>query len=86
MLPTIAVTSDQVLISRSYRRGRGIVVGDLVSIKHPMFPEQGAIKRVLGMPGDYVLRDTPSAVRSDEERKGGTMIQVRKRLSHSIIS
>ena len=71
MLPTIAVKDDWVWVDKSYRRGRGIKVGDLVNIRHPMFPGQGAIKRVLGMPGDFVVRDTP-----DGERGSGMMIQV----------
>lgn len=46
------------------------MVGDLVNIKHPMFPGEGAIKRIVGMPGDFVVRDMP-------DRTGGeTMIQV----------
>jgi inner membrane protease subunit 1 len=59
MLPTLNAYGDWVLVSNLYRRGKGIEVGDLVSVKHPMFPGTRAIKRVLGMPGDFVLRDTP---------------------------
>lgn len=70
MLPTMAVSDDYVWINKSYRRGKGIKVGDLVNIKHPMFPEEGAIKRVLGMPGDFVVRDTPDG------KRGDMMIQV----------
>ncbi len=40
-------------------------------MKHPLMPEEGAIKRVLGMPGDFVMRDTP-----DVEGGRGMMIQV----------
>ncbi|KAI9827799.1 MAG: hypothetical protein M1832_004288 [Thelocarpon impressellum] len=69
MLPTIEVRDDWVFISKLHRRGRGIEVGDVVSIMHPMIPEVGAIKRVLGMPGDFVLRDTPGQGK-------GMMIQV----------
>ena len=80
MLPTLSVAGDSVLINKQHRRGRGIVVGDLVNIKHPMFPEEGAIKRVLGMPGDFVGRDTPGLASGDGERgkvRGeGLMIQV----------
>ena len=70
MLPTIAVAHDRVWIKKSYRRGKGIVVGDLVNIKHPMFPDEGAIKRVVGMPGDFIVRDTP------DEHGSDMMIQV----------
>lgn len=69
MLPTIAATGDSVYVSRFYRRGKGIKVGDLVSYKHPMFPEIGALKRVVGMPGDFVARDSPGMGK-------GAMLQV----------
>lgn len=75
MLPTIAVRGDWVWIDKAYRRGRGITVGDVVSMKHPLMPEEGAIKRVLGMPGDLVLRDTPGV-----EGGRGMMIQVGERM------
>ena len=55
MLPTLNVHGDWVYISRLYRRGKDIKVGDMVSIKHPMFPGFSAGKRVLGMPGDFVM-------------------------------
>lgn len=71
MLPTIAVRGDWVWIDKSYRRGRWIKVGDVVSMKHPLMPEEGAIKRVVGMPGDFVMRDTP-----DADGGRGMMIQV----------
>ena len=71
MVPTMAAAGDAVLIDKSKRRGRDIVVGDLVSFEQPFRLDQGVIKRVIGMPGDFVLRDTPG--------KGvGTMVQVRR--------
>ena len=66
MLPTLAATTDWTVTSRFYRYGRGIRVGDVVSFDHPLLPNQSAAKRVLGMPGDFVLRDTPR-----EGRGGG---------------
>lgn len=68
MLPTLNVEGDCVWTNKLYRRGKGIVVGDLVSVKHPWYPEVRASKRVLGMPGDFVLRSTPG--------EGSAMIQV----------
>ena len=59
MLPTINVRDDWVLISKLSRRGKDVEVGDVVSLIHPMVPDMGIIKRILGMPGDFVLRDTP---------------------------
>ena len=47
------------LISRRYRRGRNIDVGDVVTFHHPVKLGEGGIKRVVAMPGDIVLRDTP---------------------------
>ncbi|POS86743.1 hypothetical protein EPUL_000791 [Erysiphe pulchra] len=59
MLPTLQVLGDNVLIARSYRRGRGIQVGDVVSFASVIKPGERVIKRVIGLPGDWVLRDTP---------------------------
>ncbi|QIW94654.1 hypothetical protein AMS68_000172 [Peltaster fructicola] len=59
MLPTINSCGDKLIISKWYRRGRGIHLGDIVSYTHPINSNQDAVKRVLGMPGDFVLRDTP---------------------------
>lgn len=71
MLPTISHTGDSVLVSFWHRRGRGVKVGDLVTFAHPMHPIERTIKRIIGMPGDFVLRDTPG--------KGeGLMVQVPK--------
>lgn len=69
MVPTIAASGNWVLISRSYRRGRNVAVGDVVSFAHPVIVGQSAIKRVIGMPGDFVLRDTPG-------KGAGVMLQV----------
>jgi len=68
MLPTFEVIGDWALISRYYRRGRDIKVGDIVSFASVVDPRDSVIKRVIGLQGDYVLRDTPGM--SD------TMIQV----------
>ena len=69
-MPTFNSFGDCVLTSKYYRRGRGVKVGDVVSYVHPIYPDQRAIKRVVGLEGDFVLRDTPG--------KGeGVMIQVR---------
>lgn len=68
MLPTINSTGDWLLMSRYYRRGRDVGVGDLVSFKHPMREDTRSVKRVIGMAGDFVLRDSPDT--------SGVMIQV----------
>ena len=58
----------------AYRRGRGVKVGDVVDFHHPMVPGSGAVKRVVGMPGDFVAR-------GGEGGTGGMMMQVRGSLS-----
>lgn len=72
MLPTLNVKGDCTYVSKFNRRGKGVVVGDVVSFKHPMFPGVGASKRVLGMPGDFVIRGEGDG----SERLGEEMIQV----------
>ncbi|KAL8717056.1 MAG: hypothetical protein Q9225_005664 [Loekoesia sp. 1 TL-2023] len=57
MLPTLAAQGDLVWISSYYRHGKGVKVGDLISFKHPCVPGAAALKRVGGMPGDFVMRD-----------------------------
>ncbi|KAG4427078.1 hypothetical protein IFR05_017438, partial [Cadophora sp. M221] len=54
MLPTIEVVGDMVLIDKGYRRGRGVVVGDVVSFDSVVQPGERVIKRVVGMEGDFV--------------------------------
>ena len=60
MLPTLEPRGGLVWISRTHRRGRGLRVGDVVSFRSPKDPREDAIKRVLGMPGDFVMRRPPA--------------------------
>ena len=69
MLPTLDIRGDWVFLSKLQVRGRGVKVGDIVSFAHPMFPDTSALKRVVGMPGDFVLRDSPGS-------DSNTMLQV----------
>ncbi|KAF2151937.1 LexA/Signal peptidase [Myriangium duriaei CBS 260.36] len=69
MLPHIAADGDVVVVSKYYRHGRDVQVGDLVSFRHPIDAESQALKRVMGLEGDFVLRDSP-------HRGRGEMIQV----------
>lgn len=71
MLPTMEVAGDSVLISRHYRRGRDVKVGDVVSFSSVAEPGEVAIKRVIGLEGDYVLRNSPGSGSNE-------MVQVRK--------
>lgn len=59
MLPTFALGHDCIIISKLHRRGKGIEVGDIVALHHPIGHNEGhalpgLIKRVIGMPGDFV--------------------------------
>lgn len=57
MYPTISSGLSYTIYSRRHKRGRNIQVGDIILFDNPIFLQQGACKRVIGMPGDYVLRD-----------------------------
>lgn len=71
MLPTFSVDGDWLLVSKKYRNGRDVRVGDLVVYRIPVEPGDEAVKRVMGMPGDYVLVNSP-------EGASDLMIQVRQ--------
>ncbi|KAK8067084.1 hypothetical protein PG997_013831 [Apiospora hydei] len=71
MLPTFLVDGDIIIFDKHHRRGRDVRVGDCVSYHIPVSPEEDGVKRVIGMPGDYVLMNSPGAT-SDR------MIQVPK--------
>ncbi|GAO15417.1 uncharacterized protein UV8b_07011 [Ustilaginoidea virens] len=70
MLPTFMVDGDWIAADMRHRLGRGIAVGDVVLYKIPLFPDQNGVKRVLGMPGDYVSLGTPGETGEEQ------MIQV----------
>ncbi|GFP55771.1 mitochondrial inner membrane protease subunit 1 [Trichoderma asperellum] len=59
MLPTFTVDGDWIAADMTARLGRRIKVGDLVLYKIPIFASQNGVKRVIGMPGDYVSLGTP---------------------------
>ncbi|TID18216.1 putative mitochondrial inner membrane protease subunit protein [Venturia nashicola] len=58
MLPTIYFEGDWVLINKLYRRGKGVQVGDLVEAKDPLRADGRVLKRIIGMPGDFVVAHT----------------------------
>lgn len=64
MLPFWEVFGDGAWTSRFHRRGKGIQVGDLVLFKVPINNGR-AIKRVAGLPGDYVLSHSPESGRDE---------------------
>ncbi|KAI1284327.1 LexA/Signal peptidase [Xylaria sp. FL0933] len=59
MLPTFLVTNEWFVTDKRYRRGRGVRVGDCVVYSIPVDPGEEGLKRVMGMPGDYVLLNSP---------------------------
>jgi len=61
MLPTFQVRDDGLWVDRSFRRGRGLKVGDVVQFQSVYEPGQIVVKRLIGLQGDYVLRDTPGS-------------------------
>ncbi|KAI0124285.1 peptidase S24/S26A/S26B/S26C, partial [Xylariales sp. AK1849] len=71
MVPTFHVANETLLISKRHRRGRGVRVGDCVCYDIPVEPGAEGLKRVIGMPGDYVLLNSPGA-------KNDHMLQVPK--------
>lgn len=78
MLPTFEVGGDWVIISKVFRRGRGVQVGDIIQFDSVAEPGESVIKRVLGLEGDYVLRDTPGTTSNE-------MIQVSETLSTDLM-
>lgn len=64
MLPFWDIIGEGAVTSQFYRRGKGIKVGDLVLFKVPI-NDSNAIKRVAGLPGDYVLSFSPESGRDE---------------------
>ena len=56
MYPTITDNLSKIGIDKRCRNGRGIVAGDCVLFSSPLFPRLSLNKRVIGMPGDIVIR------------------------------
>lgn len=57
MVPTLPVDGNFLLYSKLHRRGRGCKVGDLVSSIHPQDSSVYVLKRIIGMPGDFICVD-----------------------------
>ncbi|KAI1814766.1 LexA/Signal peptidase [Poronia punctata] len=72
MLPTFMTTNEWFVTDKRYRRGRGVQVGDCVVYSIPVEPGEEGLKRVLGMPGDYVLLNSPPSVKDATDKQGGT--------------
>ena len=59
MFPTLPDKDSICIYSRLHQHGRNVKVGDIVLAYSPYFLRQKIAKRVIGMPGDYVVRDPP---------------------------
>ena len=57
MHPTLPAQGSEAIINPRYRYGRNCKVGDLVQYKNPYFANDSALKRIIGMPGDFVVFD-----------------------------
>lgn len=69
MLPGWEIWGEGAIVSHLHRHGVGVRVGDVVKFKVPT-TDDDAIKRLAGLPGDYVLVHSPESGRDE-------MIQVR---------
>ncbi|PSN66231.1 LexA/Signal peptidase [Corynespora cassiicola Philippines] len=69
MVPTIwsvpGRSSPWLLTSTLHRRGRNVRVGDVIMFTNPLKPQERSIKRVVGMPGDFVAVVTPGKEEKD---------------------
>lgn len=59
MLPTFTVDGDWIAVDMRAKYGRRIANGDLVMFHIPTSKHSIGIKRLLGMPGDFVSIGTP---------------------------
>jgi mitochondrial inner membrane protease subunit 1 len=54
MLPLVPEHGSWMIINPRCAHGHGVRVGDVVVASHPLNPAEGVVKRVMGLPGDYV--------------------------------
>ena len=73
MYPTYPTNKGTAFADRRARLGHDLAIGDIVQFKHPNLPHSYGIKRVVGLPGDYVCRDPAFGVVVGEE---GEMLRV----------
>lgn len=57
MYPTLDAGLSYGIYSRRQKQGHNVQVGDVIIFESPVFFRGRACKRIIGMPGDYVLRD-----------------------------
>lgn len=61
MVPTIPSSHSLSIHSPRYRHGKGVKLGDIVHAKNPILARRLVGKRVIGLPGDYVVYDQSQA-------------------------
>lgn len=78
MFPTMPAVETTSIVKNVHRYGRGLSVGDIIVAKHPWYYSSGIGKRIIGMPGDYVVLDPPSASTANVTigPTAGKMVQV----------
>ena len=76
MYPTLHFNGDLLLVSKLHKHGKGVEVGDVVVFRYPFFFRSDTCKRVLGMPGDFVLRGKACAQEPLEVGEDADMTQV----------
>ncbi|ORY82155.1 peptidase S24/S26A/S26B/S26C, partial [Protomyces lactucae-debilis] len=87
MLPTINTAGDWCIVDKwRYRLGRNLRVGDLVVASKPGGDDIFVLKRVIGMPGDIVLKDPSESKREFIKVPVGHMWIAGDNLSHSVDS
>lgn len=59
MLPLWKIWGEGAIVAHTQRRAKDLAVGDLVHFRVPTDAHDFAIKRVAGLPGDYVLIGSP---------------------------
>lgn len=57
MLPTLNTQWDYVHLSKVYKFGRGVQMGDIIVLAKPTEPEERVVMRITGMPGDIIIID-----------------------------
>ncbi|KAJ3014292.1 UNVERIFIED_CONTAM: hypothetical protein HDU68_000350 [Siphonaria sp. JEL0065] len=86
MLPTFNSVGDFVVVENlSWRWQRKVAVGDLVVAYSPMHHNRLVLKRVLGLPGDIVLKDPTVSNETVKIPQGHVWLQG-DNLNHSIDS
>ena len=76
MFPTLHNYGNSLIISKLHKYGRRVQVGDIIVYKQPQFSQMISAKRVLGMPGDYVVTDVPCRKGEPDVNEQSNMLQV----------